>query len=280
MASLSGAPVIAQEAWDCSEFPHTPAAPEATPSAEAPVVEAIPFPENAGDVTIFAAASLTDVFTAIEGDLEAANPGLNLVFNFAGSQALVTQLSEGAPADVFASANNSQMNAAVEAGVIAGDPAGFAKNRLAIVVPADNPAGIESLTDLDNEGLQLVIAATDVPVGGYARTSICAVQTADVDGDDFAQLVAANVVSNEANVRNVLAKVALGEADAGIVYETDITADVVDDVIQIEIPNEFNVIASYPIAAVEGGNADAAAAFISYILSPEGQARLAEFGFS
>ena len=243
-------------------------------------VEGLPFPENAGEVIIFAAASLTNVFTAIEADLEAANPGLDLIFNFAGSQALVTQLSEGAPADVFASADNPKMNAAIEAGVISGEPAEFARNRLAIVVPADNPAGIETIADLDNDGVQLVLAAEDVPVGGYARTSICAAETAGVDGDDFAAAVAANVVSNESNVRSVLAKVSLGEADAGIVYLTDVAPDVAGDVRVIEIPSELNVIASYQIAAVQGGNAEAVAAFISYILSPEGQATLAEFGFS
>lgn len=281
IGAVSGGTVVAQTTWDCADFPHTaPATPDATPESEPAPVEVIPFPENAGEVIIFAAASLTDVYGAIEADLEAANPGLDLVFNFAGSQALVTQLSEGAPADVFASANNSQMNAAIEAGVISGEPAEFAQNKLAIVVPADNPAGIESIADLDNDGVLVVLAAEDVPVGGYARESICAAQDAGVDGDEFAAGVAANVVSNESNVRNVLAKVALGEADAGIVYQTDITPDVAGDVLVIEIPDDLNVIASYPIAAVEGGNAEAAAAFISYILGPEGQATLAEFGFS
>ncbi|MCC6703769.1 MAG: molybdate ABC transporter substrate-binding protein [Thermomicrobiales bacterium] len=281
IGAVSSGTVVAQTSWDCAAFPHTPPpVSDATPEAEPAPVEALPFPENAGDVIVFAAASLTDVYTAIEADLEAANPGLDLVFNFAGSQALVTQLSEGAPADVFASANNSQMNAAIEAGVISGDPAEFAQNKLAIVVPSDNPAGIESIADLDNDGVQVVLAAEDVPVGGYARTSICAAEAAGVDGEDFSAGVAGNVVSNESNVRNVLAKVALGEADAGIVYLTDITADVAADVTVIEIPNELNVIASYPIAAVEGGNAEAAAAFITYILSPDGQATLVEYGFS
>ena len=278
---ISGGGASAQTTWDCAAFPFTaPAAEEASPAAEEAAVTVVPFAENTGEVLIFAAASLTDVFTAIEGDLEAANPGLDLVFNFAGSQALVTQLSEGAPADVFASANNTQMNAAVEAGVISGEAAEFANNQLAIVVPADNPAGIESFEDLANEGVQVVLAAEDVPVGQYSRTSICGADAAGIGGEGFAEAVAGNVVSNESNVRNVLAKVDLGEADAGIVYETDITADVADSVTVIPIPTELNVIASYPIAAVEGGNADAAAAFISYILGPDGQARLAEYGFS
>ena len=279
--AASGNAVLAQAAWDCADFPFVaPDITAATPESEPVAGEAIPFPENAGDVTIFAASSLTDVFSEIETSLEQVNPGLDLIINFAGSQALVTQLSEGAPADVFASANESRMDAAVDEGVIAGEPVTFARNRLAIVVPVDNPAGIDSIDDLADDGVQIVLAAEDVPVGGYARSSICGMEAAGVGDEDFASDVAANVVSNESNVRNVLAKVELGEADAGIVYETDITAEVADAVTIIEIPTELNVIASYPIAAVDGGNTDAANAFISYVLSPEGQMLLAKYGFS
>ncbi len=239
-----------------------------------------PSRRTADEITIFAASSLTDAFNAIGSDLEAANPGLDLVFNFAGSQALVTQLTEGAKADVFASANNSQMKAASDGGVIAGEPQTFAHNRLAIVVPKDNPAGIASIADLGNDGVKLVLAAEDVPVGQYARQSIC-IAGADTAtyGDGFVDNVSSNIVSNETNVKNVLAKVQLGEADAGIVYVTDVTSDVAADVTLIEIPDTVNVIASYPVAAVTDGNADAANAFITYLLSAEGQATLASFGF-
>jgi len=279
IATASPGLALAQSAIICD--PSIAAAPaSATPAATPALVEAVPFPENSGEVTIFAASSLTDAFNAIASDLEAANPGLDLVYNFAGSQALVTQLSEGAKADAFASANNIQMKAASDGGVIAGEPQTFAHNRLAIVVPKDNPAGIASVADLGNDGVKLVLAAEDVPVGQYARQSICiaGVDTATY-GDGFVDNVSGNIVSNETNVKNVLAKVQLGEADAGIVYVTDVTPDVTADVTLIEIPDAVNVIASYPVAAVTDGNADAAASFISYVLSPEGQATLASFGF-
>ncbi len=270
---------FAQAAISCD----TPAAAAAaTPAASASpaAVTALPFPADAGEVDVFAASSLTDAFNAIGADLEAANPGLDLVFNFAGSQALVTQLSEGAEADVFASANTSQMKAAQEAGVISGDSSIFAQNRLAIVVPKDNPADITSFADLGKAGIKLVLAAEDVPVGQYGRQAICnaGADTATY-GDSFVDNVAGNIVSNETNVKNVLAKVQLGEADAGIVYVTDVTADVSADVTLIDIPNDVNVIAKYPVAAVEGGDTASADAFISYLLSPDGQATLASFGF-
>lgn len=275
------APAMARAQATISCDPHlASSSPSASPAATPTPVAALPFPEDAGEVTVFAAASLTDAFKQIADDLEAANPGLDLVFNFAGSQALVTQLTEGAKADVFASANNSQMQAAIDGGVISGEPSTFARNRLAIVVPKDNPAGITSFADLGKGGIKLVLAAEDVPVGQYARQSICLAGTDRATyGDGFVDAVAGNIVSNETNVKNVLAKVQLGEADAGIVYVTDVTPEVAGDVTLIEIPDAINVIASYPIAAVEGGNADAAAAFISYLLSPEGQMTLASFGF-
>jgi molybdate transport system substrate-binding protein len=262
------------DSWTC-EAPAAAAA-ESSVEASPTAVEPIPFPEDAGTVTVFAAASLTDAFTEVETVLEAANPGLDIVNNFAGSQGLVTQLTEGAPADVAAFASNSAMANAVDADVISGEQVTFVENVLTLVVPTDNPADISSAADLANSGVKLVLAQENVPVGGYARASICkmAVDTATY-GDDFVAAVAANVVSQEDNVRAVLSKVALGEADAGIVY----TSDVTDDVVAIEIPIEVNEIATYPIAPVAGGNEAAAAAYISYILSPEGQAILASYGF-
>jgi molybdate transport system substrate-binding protein len=238
------------------------------------------FPEEGGELTVFAAASLTDAFGMIADELEAANEGLSITYNFAGSQALVTQLAEGAEADVFASANNTQMAAAEENGSIAGEPVTFVHNELAIVTPADNPAGIETAADLGDEGLRLVLAQAEVPVGRYSRESVCNMNDDTADfGEDFAGRVAANVVSEEEDVRDVLAKVQLGEADAGIVYVSD--ANIAgDEVTLIEIPAEFNVIATYPIATVTEGDAALGEAFIAYVLSPEGQATLEEFGFA
>jgi molybdate transport system substrate-binding protein len=260
--------------------PAATAVPAASPAAEEPAAEPAAFPEAGGELTVFAAASLTASFNQMKTDLEAAHPGLTITYNFAGSQALVTQLTEGATADVFASASKAQMDKAVEGGVIEGKATVFTQNRLAIVVPKDNPAGITSPADLGKEGVKLVLALADVPVGQYARQSIC---TAGADtatyGDGFVEKVGANVVSEEDNVKAVLTKVQLGEADAGIVYTTDITEDVAPDVTLIEIPAAINVIAKYPIAPVKGGNAELAAAFIDYVLGEEGQATLASFGF-
>ncbi len=158
-------------------------------------------------------------------------------------------------------------------------PVVFTQNRLAIVVPADNPAGIETYADLAGD-LKLVLALPDVPVGQYARQSICtAGEDSATYGDGFVDAVAANVVSEEDNVKAVLTKVVLGEADAGIVYTTDITADVDAHVTIIEIPADVNVVARYPIAPVAGGDTSLAAAFISFVTGPEGQAILLEYGF-
>lgn len=233
-----------------------------------------------GDLTVFAAASLTDAFEAIATALEDEHADLSITFNFAGSQQLVTQLADGADADLFASANQSQMTAAQDAGVVDGDPVVFAQNRLAIVVPNDNPAGIAVPVDLANEGIKLVIANPDVPAGQYALDALDKMSESPEFGADFRERVERNIVSHEDNVRQVVAKVQLGEADAGIAYITDITPDVADAVTLIEIPDALNVAADYPIAPVEGGNITLAQTFIDFLLSPAGQEIMKEHGFS
>jgi molybdate transport system substrate-binding protein len=281
-SGLSTSGVLAQGAtFECP----APAAAAASPASKAPQAAASPvaeaaFPESGGDLTVFAAASLTDAFGQMKRDLEAAHPGLTITYNFAGSQALVTQLDEGAKADVFASANNTQMDAAEKNGSITGEPETFVHNVLAIVTPADNPAGIDTPADLGGSGLRLVLAQAEVPVGQYAREAVCKMgQDTATFGEGFVDRVAANVVSEEEDVRDVLAKVELGEADAGIVYVSD--AHVAGDKVRlVDIPADENVIASYPIAAVTGGDEAMADAFIAYVLSDEGQATLEEFGFT
>jgi molybdate transport system substrate-binding protein len=277
--SLVG-PVSAQTSWECA--PPTPAAsPAAGATAVAtPQAAAVAFPEGGGSLTVFAASSLTDPFNKIKTDLEQQNPGLSITYNFAGSQALVTQLSEGAEADVVALASPGQMKTANEAGVIEGQSSIFAKNRLTVVVPKDNPAGISSPADLAKDGVKVVLAGEDVPVGQYGRQSLCNMgRDVATYGDGFVDRVAGNVVSEEDNVKAILAKVQLGEADAGIAYVTDVTPDVASDVTAIPIPDAVNVIASYPVAAVKGGQPELAQPFISYLLGPEGQATLQSFGF-
>lgn len=232
-------------------------------------------------LTVFAAASLTDAFDEIKGKFEAANPGVTVAYNFAGSNALAQQLGEGAPADVFASANKKQMDVAIEAGrVVTGTTQVFVKNRLVVIVPKENPAAVEALQDLAKTGLKLILAAKDVPVGQYSLDFLDKAAADVAFGAAFKDAVLANVVSYEDNVRSVLTKVALGEGDAGIVYTSDISGDAAQDVVSIEIPDALNTIAQYPIGAVkDSANADMAQAFIAYVLSAEGQAILERYGF-
>ncbi|HJQ13211.1 MAG TPA: molybdate ABC transporter substrate-binding protein [Anaerolineales bacterium] len=245
--------------------------------ALAPMGAATTAPE-ARTLNVFAAASLTDAFTEIGESFQAAHPGVTVTFNFAGSQALRTQIEEGAPADVFASANQTEMDALVtNAHVAEGTPQVFLHNKLVVILPADNPAALENLESLSTSGIKLVLAAEEVPVGRYTREALDLMN--GPFGSDFKDKVLANVVSNEDNVRQVLAKVQLGEADAGIVYTSDAVA--APELQTIEIPVDLNVIASYPIAPlVESANADLATAFVEYVLSPDGQATLEKWGFA
>lgn len=227
------------------------------------------------DLTVFAASSLTDAFDELAEAFEAANPGVQVVLNFASSSQLAAQLREGAMADIYASANPVQMRAVIDAGRIeAGTETPFVSNRLTIVVPADNPAGITALKDLANPGVQLILAVDGVPVREYAD-EIVAAMTAD-----FQAAFYGNLVSEEDNVRQVSAKIALGEADAGIVYTSDVTPDIADQVQQIAIPDAQNVIATYPIAPlVDAPHPELARRFIDFILSDEGQSILVRWGF-
>jgi molybdate transport system substrate-binding protein len=243
-------------------------------------VTASEVPRIQRELTIFTAASLADAFKEMAAQIEQANPGTRLTFNFAGSPTLRTQLAQGARADVFASADEPNMHGAEKDGTISGGPQIFARNLLVVVVPAKNPAGIYTLQDLAKPKLKLVLTNKDVPVGNYARQALEKLSQDASYGPDFAKRVLANLVSEETNVKQVASKVQLGEADAGIVYSTDVTPALGDAVRVIQIPPEFNVIAKYPIAAVKGANNEAGArAFIAYVLSPAGQAILARHGF-
>ena len=246
-------------------------APASTPT-EAPVA-----PE-ARTLNVFAAASLTDAFTEIGKNFEAANPGVTVTFNFAGSPALRAQIEEGAPADVFASASGKEMNTLVTGTFVAdGMSQVFLNNKLVLILPADNPAGLDSLDDLANSGVKIILAAEEVPVGNYARQALDLMNGSF--GTDFKDKVLANVVSNEDNVKQVVSKIQLGEADAGIVYTSDAVA--APELQTIEIPTELNLIAEYPIAPLtKSANADLADAFIAYVLSADGQSILEKWGFA
>jgi molybdate transport system substrate-binding protein len=237
-------------------------------------------PRLQGELTIFTAASLTDAFKEMATRIEQANPSTKLAFNFAGSPTLRTQLAQGARADVFASADEPNMAGAEKDGTIVGEPRVFARNLLVVVVPARNPAGIKTLQDLTKPKIKLVLAHKDVPVGNYARQALERMSHDPAFGHDFATRVLANLVSEETNVKQVASKVQLGEADAGIVYSSDVTPAIRSALQVVEIPAEFNVIAKYPIAVVKGArNETGARAFIEYVLSPAGQAILERHGF-
>jgi molybdate transport system substrate-binding protein len=237
-------------------------------------------PRIQGELTIFTAASLTEAFKEMAAQIEQANPGTKLTFNFAGSPTLRTQLAQGARADVFASADEPNMYGAEKDGTISGEPQIFARNLLVVIVPANNPAGIKTLQDLAKPKLKLVLASKDVPVGNYSRQALDKMSQDPAFGNDFAKRVLANLVSEETNVKQVAAKVQLGEADAGMVYSTDVTQAIRPVVRVIDIPAEFNVIAKYPIAVVRGArNESGVRAFIDYVLSPAGQAILTRHGF-
>lgn len=238
-------------------------------------------PSEGSTLTVFAAASLTDAFTEIGKKYETEHPGVKVSFNFAGSQQLAQQITLGAPADVFASANEKQLLAAAEAGRVNDTQIKkFASNRLVVIYPKDNPAGLETLQDLSKPNLKLVLADASVPVGAYSLEFLDKASQDSAFDPGFKEQVLKNVVSNEENVRAVLSKVALGEADAGIVYTSDISAAMAGQVSNLEIPDSLNVPASYVIAPlVDSPQIKAAQDFIDLLLSPEGQSILSRYGF-
>lgn len=231
-------------------------------------------------VTVFAAASLLESFNDLAPAFAAQSGGDKVIYNFDGSQALRTQLEQGAKADVFASANTDQMDKARGAGLLAIEPKIFARNKLAIITPKANPAAIYEPKDLGKPKVKLVLAAKDVPVGGYFQESLAKMSADPTYGSGFKQAVLNNVISEETNVKQVVAKVQLGEADAGVAYTTDVSPSVAGDVNILVIPDQFNVIATYPIASLKSApRPQLAQRFVDYVLSASGQNVLAKYGF-
>ncbi|MFC7549257.1 molybdate ABC transporter substrate-binding protein [Plantactinospora sp. GCM10030261] len=220
-----------------------------------------------GTVTVFAAASLTESFTRIGKDFEAANPGVTVRFNFAGSSALATQITQGAPADLFASAAPKNMRTVVDAGEGDGSPATFVKNQLVIAVPKSNPKGIAALPDLARPGTKVALCVEQVPCGAAAVTALATAQ------------VPITPVTLEQDVKAALSKVKLGEVDAALVYRTDAQA-APDDVIGVEFAESSSAVNEYPIIVLKNApNRPGARAFVAHVRSDQGMAVLTGAGF-
>lgn len=221
-----------------------------------------------GDITVLAAASLKSTFTELGKQFETANPGTTVSFSFAGSSDLVTQLTQGAPADVFASADTKNMTKAVDAGLVVGDPVDFATNTLTIVTPPGNPQGITSFADLAKPGTQVVVCAPQVPCGSATE------KVEEATG------VTLTPVSEESAVTDVLGKVTSGQADAGLVYVTD-AAGAGEKVTSVAFPESGGAVNTYPIAVLEQSkNTATAQQFVDLVTGPEGRKVLSEAGFA
>jgi molybdate transport system substrate-binding protein len=228
---------------------------------------ASPTPAVSGTLTVLAAASLTQAFTKLKDDLHVTYPDLTVTLSFAGSPTLVTQIQQGAPADVFASADQANMQKVTGGGFAMGTPAVFAHNKLEIAVQAGNPKHITSLNDLANPAVKVDVCAPGVPCGTYSTTTFSKAG------------IKVTPVSQEQDVKSVLTKVGLGEADAGIVYVTDVKS-AGSQVDGVTIPDDLNTTAEYPIVELKSTQNDAAAkVFVNYVLGTQGQKTLASFGF-
>lgn len=248
------------------------ATPTATPTAAAASTAA-------GSLTIYAASSLTAAFTEMKTAYQTANPGVTLTLSFGASSTLETQIEQGAPADVFASADTSNPQKLVGKSLAAGAITTFAGNLLTVIVPPANPAGIKTPADLARTGLKFVAAGDTVPITKYANMLLANLAKQPSYPAGFVAAVSANIVSKEDNVAAVVSKIELAEGDAAIVYVTD-ASTAGSKVTTITVPTAANVPATYGAVAVKASsNAAAAAAFISWLVSPGGQAILAKYGF-
>ncbi len=240
----------------------------------------LPAPVRAatGGITVFAAASLREAF-------EAAAPaftkktGVAVTFDFGGSDTLATQIAQGAPADVFASANVVQMQKVSDAGLLAARAQTFARNTLVAIVPSADPGNVHGVADLARPGVKVVLADPAVPVGSYARKAFAKLAGQPGYPAGFAHDVEQNVVSNELDVKAVATKISLGEGDAGVVYKTDVTPAIASKVEAFAFPAGSGADARYPIATLKAAtNASGASAFVAFVLA-DGQSYLKARGF-
>ena len=250
--------------------PTTTASVDTTAAADttgAPTTEAAGVPVASGEITVFAASSLTEAFTNMGDAFKRANPEATVVFNFAGSADLVTQISQGAPADVFVSADDTNMRKLTDAKENAGEPISIARNTMEMIVEKGNPQNIASVADLARSGLVVVLCAETVPCGKNAAKVLTNTG------------VTVTPASLEDRVKGVVTKITTGEADAGIVFVTDVKAAGAS-VAGVMIPADVNVISNYPMVVTkQAPNATAGQAFIDFVASAAGQAILAQYGF-
>jgi molybdate transport system substrate-binding protein len=234
--------------------------------------------EERSTLTVFAASSLTDAFGELAKTFEERNPGVEVRQSFESSSTLLTQIQQGARADVFATAADEEMDAAVDDGLVAREPEVFARNREVILVPQANPANIRGMEDLAKPGVKLVLAEEGVPAADYALEILR--KANPVYGADFKQDVLSNMVSRESDVRASVSRVALGDADATFGYASDYTPDIRDQIRVIQIPEDINIIATYPMATLKGAQSpELARRWENLVLSDDGQRGLEKWGF-
>ena len=274
-------PILAIAVAACSSGGASPATtnqPSAASASVLPGAAASASPAAGGELTIYGAASLKGALDKAKTDFEAANPGTTLTISTDSSSALATKIEQGAPADVFLSADTTNPKKLVDKGLAAGDPVTFAGNMLTVIVPADNKAGIKTPADLAKSGVKVIAAGDEVPITKYATQLVANLAKEAGYPANFAAAYTANIASKEDNVKAVVAKVELGEGDAGIVYVTDAKAST--KVATVPVPDTANVPATYAGLVVKAStDAAAAKAFLDWFAGPDGQTILSSFGF-
>jgi len=232
-------------------------------------------------LTVFTAASLTGAFTDIGKAYEAENENVRVDLIFDGSQALRTQIEQGANPDIFVSASEKHMKALQDGGLMDDNTVTvFLGNSMALIVPAENPAGITGLADLAEPGTKIVIGTKDVPFGDYTRQVLDKMAADPAYGEAYREAVMNNVISEETAVSSVVPKLTLGEADAAFVYKSDVSKDDLEKVTRIEVPAEYNVMATYPLGILaDSPHKTEAETFIAFVRGPDGSAILTEYGF-
>jgi molybdate transport system substrate-binding protein len=278
MASLTAVVLVLAACSSSGASTAPTGAPSAAPSSAAPPASASPSTAVKVDVIVFAAASLKGALEAAEPVYEAANPGVNLLISTDASSALETKIEQGAPVEVFLSADTTNPQKLIDKGLTAGPAVNFAGNKLTVIVPIANPARITTPKDLANKGVKIIAAGDAVPITKYANQLVANLAKEPGYPADFVAAYNANVVSKEDNVKALVAKLELGEGDAGIAYVTDAKAST--KVATVEVPPAANVLATYAGVVVKASpNQAAATAYLTWIAGPDGQAILSGYGF-